>query len=60
MQEIQEIVRAAKTAYARFEASNPDPDTRQAVKNAVLFLAADLKSVDDYARQHTATGKVAA
>lgn len=51
MQEIQDIIAATKQAYARFAATNPDKETRQAVRNAVLFLSADLESADQYAQR---------
>ncbi|MEU3624099.1 hypothetical protein [Amycolatopsis coloradensis] len=44
MPEILEIITAATEAYHKFEAAHPDRDIRQAVGNAVRFLAADLKT----------------
>lgn len=42
MQEIQNIITAANSAYQQFVASHPDRDTRVSVGNAVRFLIADL------------------
>ncbi|MFD9893544.1 hypothetical protein ACFWY9_29725 [Amycolatopsis sp. NPDC059027] len=44
MPEILDIITAATAAYHRFEAAHPDSDIRMAVRNAVKFLAADLKT----------------
>ncbi|WP_158632670.1 hypothetical protein [Amycolatopsis sp. WAC 01416] len=44
MPEILDIITAATEAYRKFEATHPEREIRQAVGNAVRFLAADLKS----------------
>ncbi|WP_328454703.1 MULTISPECIES: hypothetical protein [unclassified Amycolatopsis] len=44
MPEIQAIITAANDAYRAFVASEPDPEIKVAVGNAVRFLAADLTS----------------